>query len=957
MFDPSKLNLDLDNLDENNSEENKQDSNKNPNKSDSDTKTNQKQNIKNDILEDINNQEKQIKKDSVLNDFNNPLLKEEDKKQETNTEEQDTNENKTIKKQYTKKEKNKIETPKEEKIIYDINLNSVETLIAYLVEHKYDFLTIVPSENNVKIDFFSDKILRESKYIQYPIYSKLLIKIKSNAKLKIEETEKDQEWKWEIILKNKTYKILVKTVSSNLWEKIFLKAIESQKKPVKKQAKKTSIWSIFWFLWAIIFIWLVLWWSFISFVVMNAKTVEDVKFFYRLWINLNDINNFIETAIWIIFSIIVLFEILSLIIFLFKFLFTKKEFKKQRITRWVISFIILIITFITVSSWMYIDKKIKSLPNWQELAYWNIQLLDNDVLNESDMFNREAALLKETTNLIWPINIKFDITNLANSEKEKWIKINKYIWNFWWDKDIITLKPSIIKNFNEKWNYKVRLMLEEIDLHWDTVDKKIENIPSIEISNTVKITEEKLNNWWKIVKFDASNLKNLWKINWFFITKEQKWKLKPVYTWYNFNPAKVIFEDTVIWMQINNTDKQNDNIDKIFIIKATKQNNIKWSISEKQDPIDDLTYTFEVKNINSDFWDWFIQEFKWHIDNIKTKTLKADIDNLEKSSIYKIKFKKYWKHTIKVDLKDSNWNIKTLEKEINIKKNITLDKPLEFINNNKILDNIEYQGKTHEYFIKNLKAPTILTISAKNIESDNILDYLYKVQWDIWWDWDIDSQWKVLKYDVKKWWSYQVDVIYTFQNKRIKTQFNKLKETIYIDAETKEKILDFKIKKPRDYAPVKVAFDASNSYIKWKNISKFIYDYWDWTPPDVRDAINPWHRYLKPWNYTVKLTVVTSDWKEYSTKKSLVLKPQPQKAEITLSMNKVPTYTPIDFSSSKSTWEISNYFWDFGDWKTSTEANPSHSYKNSWTYNVKLIIDYKNKNTLSTQKTITVTDE
>lgn len=942
MFDPSKLNLDLDNLDNENNSWN------NSSKSSSINNNKIIENNKKDIL--ISNNKKN-------SDISNDIKIKEEKKDSENTKEKKENKKEENTKDDINNQKEKTTNNKEEKIIYDINLNSLETLVSYLVENKYDFLTIVPSENNVKIDFFNDKILRKTKYIQYPIYSKLLIKIKSNAKLKVEETEKNQEWKWEIIIKNKTYKILVKTVSSNLWEKIFLKAIESQKKPIKKIAKKTSIWSIFWFLWAIIFVWLILWWSFISFVVMNAKTVEDVKFFYRLWINLNDINNFIETAIWIIFSIIVLFEVLSLIIFLFKFLFTKKEFKKQRITRWLISFIILIITFITVSSWMYIDKKIKSLPNWQELAYWNIQLLDNDILNESNMFNREAALLKETTNLIWPINIKFDITNLANSEKEKWIKINKYIWNFWWDKDIITLKPSIIKNFNEKWNYKVSLSLEEVDLHWDTVNKKIENIPSIEISNIVKINEEKLNNWWKIVKFDASNLKNLWKINWFFITKEQKWKLKPVYSWYNFNPAKVIFEDTIIWMQINNTDKQNNNIDKIFIIKATKQNNIKWTISETEDPLDDLTYTFKVKNINSDFWDWFIQEFKWHIDNIKTKTLKANIDNLEKSSNYKIKFKKYWKHIIKVDLKDSNWNIKTLEKEINIKKNITLDKPLEFINNNKMLDNIEYQSKTHEYFIKNLKAPTILTISAKNIESKNIFDYLYKVQWDVWWNWDIDSQWKVLNYNVEKWWSYQIDVIYTFQNKRIKTQFNKLKETIYIDAETKEKILDFKIKKPKDYAPVKVAFDASNSYIKWKNIVKFIYNYWDWTPPDVRDAINPWHRYLKPWNYTVKLTVVTNDWKKYSIQKSLILKPQPQKAEITLSMNKAPTYTPIDFSSNKSTWEISNYFWDFGDWKTSTEANPSHSYKNPWTYKIKLIIDYKNKNTLSTQKTITITDE
>jgi heme/copper-type cytochrome/quinol oxidase subunit 2 len=464
---------------------------------------------------------------------------------------------------------------------------------------------------------------------------------------------------------------------------------------------------------------------------MNAKTDEDVRFFYSLWINLNDINNFIETAIWIIFSIIVLLEILALVIFLFKFLFTKKEFKKKRIARWIISFFILIITFITVSSWMYIDKKIKALPNWQELAYWNIQILNNDLLKKSDKFNREAALITETTNLIWPMNIKFDLTNFAKNEKEKWIKINKYKWNFWWESEITTLEPTIIKKFNEKWAYKVTLTLEEVDLHWDIVEKVVENIPSIEIAYLVEVEEEKLDNWGKIVKFDASDLKDLWKIDWYFITDDNT-DLKPVFTWYKFNPAKVIFEDTIIWFQIQTEDRKNDNLDKIFIVEAVKQNDIKGKIEIQQDPLDDLLYTFSVKDINSDFGNWFIEEFKWKIDNVKTKTLQSDIDNIEKSSTFKIKFKKYWKHIIKVDLKDSNWNIKTLEKEFEIKKNIKLKKILEFYNDNRPLENIEYKKSTHEYFIKNLKVPTTLEINAKNLESENILDYLEKIQWDIW---------------------------------------------------------------------------------------------------------------------------------------------------------------------------------------------------------------------------------
>jgi PKD repeat protein len=606
---------------------------------------------------------------------------------------------------------------------------------------------------------------------------------------------------------------------------------------------------------------------------------------------------------------------------------------------------------------MYIDKKIKALPNWQELAYWNIQILNNDLLKKSDTFNRQAALLPQTTNLIWPINIKFDLTNFAKSEEEKWIKINKYKWSFWKKDEITTLEPTLIKNFNQKWTYNVKLILEETDIHGDIVEKEVKNIPNIELAYIVDIQEEKLDNWWKVVKFDASDLKNLGKIDWYFITDINDPNLKPVYTWYKFNPAKVIFEDTIIWFQIQKPDRKDDALDKIFVIEAIKQNEISAKIDIKQDPIDDLNYTFSIKDINSDFWNWFIEEFKWTIDDLKTKTLKSDIDNIEKSSTFKIKFKSYWKHTIKVDLKDSNWNIKTLEKEFEIKKSIRLKEWLKFYNNETLLDDIQYQKATNEYFIKNLKVPTILKISAKDVESENILHYLEKIQWDIGWDWDIDEEWKILNYEIPKWWTYKIDVIYTFKNKRLKDQKTKLKETIYIDSEKKEVLLDLKISKQRDYVPVRVAFDASNSYVKGKDIAKFIFDYWDWTPPDVRDAKNPGHRYIKPGDYTVKLTVITKDGEEYFIEKKLVLKPQPQKAKITASMKTAPIYTAIDFSSSKSSWEIVSYFWDFGDWETSTDAHPSHLYKKPWIYKVKLTLDFKNKNTLSDEIEIKITDE
>ena len=140
-------------------------------------------------------------------------------------------------------------------------------------------------------------------------------------------------------------------------------------------------------------------------------------------------------------------------------------------------------------------------------------------------------------------------------------------------------------------------------------------------------------------------------------------------------------------------------------------------------------------------------------------------------------------------------------------------------------------------------------------------------------------------------------------------------------------------------------FDASRSQVKDSNITKFIWDFGDWVTEE-RDAVVPWRKYSEPWDYNIKLTVVTTDWKSYSKSKKLILKPVPQSIEIKSSMKKAPTMQWIDFSSSNSNWQISSYLWDFGDWNTSNEANPTHQYKTSWLYKVKLRLDFTNKNIL-----------
>jgi len=156
----------------------------------------------------------------------------------------------------------------------------------------------------------------------------------------------------------------------------------------------------------------------VTFIVLSAQTVEDVKFFYSLGINLNDINAFITQIITIIFSILLFIETIVLAIFLFKFFLTKKEFKRKKILYGMIGFLVLLMTFATASAWMIIDRKVKSLPNWQELAFGDVQIFDNDKLVSED-FDKQGSIITDTSKLIGPVTIKYDLSLFQANEEKK----------------------------------------------------------------------------------------------------------------------------------------------------------------------------------------------------------------------------------------------------------------------------------------------------------------------------------------------------------------------------------------------------------------------------------------------------------------------------------------------------------------------------------------------------------
>jgi len=924
MFDPSKLDLELDKNEKANEE----------------VKIDDTQNLEtNDVLENLTVPKAEKKQEILQEKDSTP---EEDKVEEIT--EKIINEEDIWKTEYEKSiikpvKEEKIEENTEKKIIFDVNLTSVDILLAILVDKEYDFATFEPSEEAVKITFRKDKVVKDVKYIKYPIYSDILIKAKILTKLTVEETENQQEWEWKTKIRNKNYKITTKVVPSPLWAKLFIKAVETKEKIAKKAAKKVWLSTIFTFLWIVSLITLIVWGSFLSFIVLNAKTVEDVSFFASLWINLNDINVFLWQTVAFIFSVLIFLETVFLVVYLFKLFLTKKEFKQKKIRYWIIATVILIFTFATASAWMIIDKKIKALPNWQEMSYWDVQVYDNSKLI-SESFDKQWSLIDNTDNLIWPVEIKFDLSFYAQNEERKWLKIKKYIWDFWDDNIVETPLSTIVHKFNNKWNHEVTLNIEQTDIQWNIIEKEVDWIPSINISHIVKINEKMLNNWWKMVEFDATWLKELWKIEWYFMDDLNT----PKYIWDYFRHWTPIFEETLIWMYIRRNDKVSEALDKLFIINWEDETSLNWKIQFERSLINDFEYELWVDDLQNEFWKWYIEEYKWIIWD-KEITNIWDISDPVKSSKINFEFEWSWEFNIKVILKDSSGETKEIETVLNIEKVLKLSKPLRIFNWETLLENVDYEEKLNDYYINQIWVPTKIKLDTRFIRSNNINYTLKKVDWDYNSDWDIDESSKIWNYEINSEWNHTITVHYEFVNRKIPDDIIKMKEQIFIEWLKKEAIIDFKIIKNSSYVPITVSFDASKSQVKNENIEKFIWDYGDGFTEE-KDAIVKWHKYTTPWNYDIILTVVTSSWKEYSTTKKLILKPKPQSVKISTSMKKAPTMQWIDFSSDDSEWQIIAYFWNFWDGNTSIEANPTHFYKKAWEYKVVLKVDYSNKNVL-----------
>ena len=154
-------------------------------------------------------------------------------------------------------------------------------------------------------------------------------------------------------------------------------------------------------------------------------------------------------------------------------------------------------------------------------------------------------------------------------------------------------------------------------------------------------------------------------------------------------------------------------------------------------------------------------------------------------------------------------------------------------------------------------------------------------------------------------------------------------------------------------APLSVNFDASETSIPGDDVSGFLWDFGDGSPP-VTQGANTTHVYTTPKSYTVSLTVQTTGGKTYNGTTTVVVRAPVLLACMTRSKETIQAGSSVQFFSDCSTGSPKTFLWDFGDNAQASDKNPVHLFATPGQYTVQLTIDDGNgyKNTTSTSLTV-----
>lgn len=705
------------------------------------------------------------------------------------------------------------------------------------------------------------------------------------------------------------------------------------KKPQKKSMNALAFLRM---VWAILLVAFIFFGAFLAYIVFNPG---QASFFISFGINPGDIAHLLRQLVSAIFGVVTFILSIVWIVYLFKAILTKKEYKKKKTISIIFSVFFGILLFSEITLWAFLVQKINATdyenPNGGVVVYDNEKFISERFKGNAQMNNFD--------NLIGPLELKFDLKSDANFVG-KIMDIESYKIDFdgakcqWRDSSIVdgvNAEQSIICIFDQAKVFRPTGIYEGLDRVTHKPKTISMNFHTIQIAWVVDVKQTKTS-----ITYDASRLTSLGKINWY----TEKGGDAPVSTNAIFS---ITMENDAQILCLNISS--GTNCDKLFIIPKISDSSITAKIVHEQDKENPFLYSFHledkiVKNGEITGYKWVIND-----NTISTK----------ETCTYT--FSEYGDVRVTLFLNDSTGNITELH------DNFSMLHPLEFTKGShtesllkvtdtslkSLLDNT-YSKSLRAYYITDVVIPMNVQFDATDVKVENYGYELVNVEWDFDGDSVFEKTGTKVRYELIEEKRYTFAVRYTFTDTE-KNITSLVEEKIIFEPAKKDIALALSLTQDSEYAPATVHVDGSASIPKTGTITKFMYDFGEGKWPIEGDAIQD-YRYNFPGEYTITFTVVRDDGvKEFSTRK-IVIKDAPKQIAVNMSVSSGIVGKPIDFDTNGTVGQIETYSWDFWDGTTSEESNPTHTYQEKGKYIVKITVTYTDRTVRSTDREITVVE-
>ena len=182
-----------------------------------------------------------------------------------------------------------------------------------------------------------------------------------------------------------------------------------------------------------------------------------------------------------------------------------------------------------------------------------------------------------------------------------------------------------------------------------------------------------------------------------------------------------------------------------------------------------------------------------------------------------------------------------------------------------------------------------------------------------------------------------------------------LRRNFTVEVKDRSNDVQFMMRPESGVAPLKIAVDASESFVPGQEITGYEWSFGDRSNRQTGSA-RAEHVFTEPGTYVVELTVRTVDNAEYKTSQTLVVRPAQISPCFTQSRTTLRAGGGVRFDSSCSSGKWDSLQWDFGDGTQTDERNPVHIFDKPGAYTVVLKLRDGLSRESVTNVTITVTE-